>query len=181
MTLLNVGCQYFTTPCCSDEISQSSPCDHAAARTALSCAYTSNVSQIARSPHRASCTCEIVSKLKPMPFHSVNSPILEPVNSLRPSGVHFTTLIGCLTLFREECRSFAGTESTPFWGFAEGGRICPMGEVRTYLDWLKLGFSWSYIRRLCNLGLASPSPCGPLPCILVADVASIVPLTRCSL
>lgn len=30
----------------------------------------------------------IVSKLNPIPFQSVNSPLLDPVNSLRPSGVH---------------------------------------------------------------------------------------------
>lgn len=35
-------------------------------------------------------TCKIVSKLKAVPFHNVNSPLEEPVTSLRPSGVHTT-------------------------------------------------------------------------------------------
>lgn len=48
-----------------------------------------------------------------MPFHNVNSPLLDPVNNLRPSGVHYslppllggyntlTTLTGCLILLVE--------------------------------------------------------------------------------
>ena len=125
-------------------------------------------------------TCDMVSKLKPMPFQSVNSPMLEPVNSRRPSGVHFTTLIGCLTLFKEECRSFAGMESAALWDFAEGRSIYRIGQVRIYAVWLKRGSWRSYIHLLRNLDLASPSPCVPLPCIVVADVASIVPLKMCS-
>ena len=59
-----------------------------------------------------------------MPFHSVNSPLLDPVNRRRPSGVHATTLIGCLILFKDECSSLAATVSTAFAGRAVGGRIC---------------------------------------------------------
>lgn len=69
-------------------------------------------------------------------------------------------------------------ESAAFCGFAEGGSIYPMGKVRKHVDRLKLGYSWSYVHRLCSLGLASPSPRALLPCIVVADVASIVPSTR---
>lgn len=35
-----------------------------------------------------SCACKIVSKLNVRPFHSVNSPLVEPVKTRRPSGVH---------------------------------------------------------------------------------------------
>ena len=65
----------------------------------------------------------MVSKLKPIPFHNVNSPILEPVNSLRPSGVHRTMLIGCFNLLSEEWRSFAGTASAALVDLEEGGNI----------------------------------------------------------
>lgn len=68
-------------------------------------------------------TCMIVSKLKPMPFHSVNSPALFPVNRRRPSGVHCMTLIGCLTLLREECKCLVGRASAGEFGFAAGGSI----------------------------------------------------------
>jgi hypothetical protein len=71
-----------------------------------------------------SCACIIVSKLKPVPFHKVNSPLLDAVSNLRPSGVHRTTLTGCLILFSEECRCRAGTESTGLWILANGGSIC---------------------------------------------------------
>lgn len=43
-------------------------------------------------------TCKIVSKLNVRPFHSVNSPELAPVISLRPSGVHASVKIGHLIL-----------------------------------------------------------------------------------
>lgn len=36
-----------------------------------------------------SCACKIVSKLKVRPFHSVNSPLVEPVKIRRASGVHY--------------------------------------------------------------------------------------------
>ena len=36
-----------------------------------------------------SWACRIVSKLKVKPFHSVNSPLVEPVNIRRASGVHY--------------------------------------------------------------------------------------------
>lgn len=35
-----------------------------------------------------SCACNMVSKLKVRPFHSVNSPLVDPVKTRRPSGVH---------------------------------------------------------------------------------------------
>lgn len=72
---------------------------------------------------RAALTCIIVSKLKAMPFHRVNSPLLEPVRSRRPSGVHRTMLTGCLILFKDEWRCLEGMVSAAFWGFAAGGSI----------------------------------------------------------
>ena len=36
-----------------------------------------------------SWACRIVSKLKVKPFHNVNSPLVEPVNIRRASGVHY--------------------------------------------------------------------------------------------
>ena len=35
-----------------------------------------------------SCAWRMVSKLKVSPFHSVNSPLVEPVRTRRDSGVH---------------------------------------------------------------------------------------------
>lgn len=70
-----------------------------------------------------SLTCMMVSKLKAMPFHSVNSPLVDPVSSRRPSGVHRTTLTGCLTLFNDECRCRTGIASAAVWGLAAGGSI----------------------------------------------------------
>ena len=67
-----------------------------------------------------SCACMMVSKLKPVPFQRVNSPLLEAVNSLLPSGVHRTTLTGCLTLFREVWRCFTGMEVAACAGLDAG-------------------------------------------------------------
>lgn len=36
-----------------------------------------------------SCAWRMVSKLKVRPFHSVNSPLWEPVRTLLASGVHY--------------------------------------------------------------------------------------------
>src|SRR3569833_1384329 len=66
--------------------------------------------------------CMMVSKLKPVPFHSVNSPLLDAVKSRLPSGVHRTTLMGCLILLRDECRWRMGTVSAAL--VAIGGNIC---------------------------------------------------------
>lgn len=44
--------------------------------------------------HHHPLTSMTVSKLKAVPFHSMNSPVCPPVNNLRPSGVHRTTTIG---------------------------------------------------------------------------------------
>jgi len=64
----------------------------------------------------------IVSKLKAVPFHNVNSPLLDPVRQRRPSGVHRTILIGCLILFKDEWICFAGTVSAAL-SVAAGGSI----------------------------------------------------------
>ena len=72
----------------------------------------------------------IVSKLKPVPFHSVNSPLVLPVRSRLPSGVHLTTLTGCLTLFSDECKCLAGIESTGLIRLAAGGSICQHVSLR---------------------------------------------------
>lgn len=71
-----------------------------------------------------SCACIMVSKLNPVPFHSVNSPLVEAVRRRRPSGVHRTTLTGCLILFNDECRCFAGMVSAGLVRLATGGSIC---------------------------------------------------------
>lgn len=70
-----------------------------------------------------SLTCIMVSKLKAIPFHRVNSPLVDPVNNRRPSGVHRTTLTGCLTLFNDECRCRTGIASAAVCGLAAGGSI----------------------------------------------------------
>ena len=49
-----------------------------------------------------SLTRRMVSKLKAMPFHKVNSPSLEHVKQRLPSGVQRTTFMGCFILLREE-------------------------------------------------------------------------------
>jgi len=67
--------------------------------------------------------CIISSKLNDIPFHSVNSPLDDAVSSLLPSGVHMTTLIGYLALFKDECRCLAGIESAALCGRARGGVI----------------------------------------------------------
>ena len=101
-TLFMFGCQYLTTPPSSPEISQFSLWLQTSERMALSCA------------------CRIVSKLNEVPgggmsrsaaaglrylapFHSVNSPIWEPVSRRRPSGVHATTSTAARTLFMLTC------------------------------------------------------------------------------
>mmetsp|Transcript_67507 Transcript_67507/g.213652 ORF Transcript_67507/g.213652 Transcript_67507/m.213652 type:complete len:243 (-) Transcript_67507:141-869(-) len=50
-----------------------------------------------------SCACRMVSKLKLIPFHSVNSPDWHPVMSRRPSGVHTTALMLQRILFVLTC------------------------------------------------------------------------------
>lgn len=71
----------------------------------------------------------MVSKLKPMPFHNVNSPLLDPVSSRRPSGVHRTMLIGCLILFSDECKCLAGIVSAGLSSLAAGGSIYTTGSA----------------------------------------------------
>lgn len=44
-----------------------------------------------QSGYSAWFTCRIVSKLKVRPFHSVNSPLVEPVRIRRASGVNCNT------------------------------------------------------------------------------------------
>lgn len=71
----------------------------------------------------------IVSKLNPMPFHSVNSPLVDPVSNRLPSGVHRTTLTGCLILLSDEWRCFAGIVSAGFIKRAPGGSIFTMVSI----------------------------------------------------
>lgn len=60
----------------------------------------------ARVQMAVSCAWRIVSKLNVRPFHKVNSPLVEPVNTRRPSGVHYF----CIPLV---CRTQGqGTESS---------------------------------------------------------------------
>ena len=65
----------------------------------------------------------IVSKLNAVPFHRVNSPLLEPASSRRPSGVHRTMLTECLTLLVDSCRYLQVMDSAAERGLAIGGRI----------------------------------------------------------
>jgi hypothetical protein len=73
-------------------------------------------------------TCMIVSKLNAVPFHRVNSPLVEPVSRRLPSGVHFTTLTGWRILFKDECKCLAGTESTALPLRAGGKSIYESGQ-----------------------------------------------------
>ena len=68
-------------------------------------------------------TCMINSKLNAIPFHNVNSPLDEAVSNRLPSGVHKTTLMGNLALFRDEWRCLTGMESEARSGRARGGSI----------------------------------------------------------
>lgn len=70
-TLFMFGWKYFTTPESSEE-----------ARKVPE--WLKRMARIVES-----CACRIVSKLNVSPFHRVNSPLAEPVNILRASGVHF--------------------------------------------------------------------------------------------
>src|SRR5690242_16688629 len=108
LTLLKLVCQYLTTPVWSAESSQSSVWVYSTQRMA------------------ASWACMMVSKLKPMPFHRVNSPLVEPVSRRRPSGVHLTTLMGCLTLLSDEWTAFAGIDSAARARRAAGGTMSTM-------------------------------------------------------
>ena len=77
-------------------------------------------------------TCIIVSKLNAVPFHRVNSPLVEPVSRRLPSGVHFTTLTGWRILFRDECKCLAGTESTALPLRAGGRSIYESGQHTSF-------------------------------------------------
>jgi hypothetical protein len=90
----------------------------------------------------------IVSKLKPMPFQRVNSPLEEAVSNLRPSGVQRTTLTGYFILLRDECRCFTGMESAALSGLASGGTICCKLENRI---WWNISVN---VHRQYNLRLA---------------------------
>ena len=70
--LFKLSCQYLIVPASSPLMSQFSLCENVAVRIAQLCA------------------CRIVSKLKLMPFHMVNSPFIEHVNRRRPSGMNST-------------------------------------------------------------------------------------------
>lgn len=90
-----------------------------------------------------SCACKIVSKLNVRPFHSVNSPLVEPVSIRRASGVHCdpfsqrikhtihsvkmwglttTQLTGHLILFVDVCTNLVHSEVEGLSGYAFGGR-----------------------------------------------------------
>mmetsp|Transcript_1129 Transcript_1129/g.3732 ORF Transcript_1129/g.3732 Transcript_1129/m.3732 type:complete len:316 (+) Transcript_1129:329-1276(+) len=102
--LFKLVCQYFTTPASSPERNQFSLCEKTHARIAQLCA------------------CKIVSKLKLMPFHSVNSPFCEHVSSLRPSGVNVATFTGVRILFVETCTNFVANDVAGRCAYATGGR-----------------------------------------------------------
>lgn len=68
--LFMFGWKYLMTPLWSAEPKYSPECENCIVRTAVSWA------------------CRIVSKLKVWPFQSVNSPLVDPVRTRRPSGVH---------------------------------------------------------------------------------------------
>ena len=57
-----------------------------------------------------SCACKIVSKLKLIPFHSVNSPFCEHDNRRLPSGMNVTTLTGVRILFVETCTNLVAKD-----------------------------------------------------------------------
>jgi len=70
------GWKYFTIPLWSAEMIYDPECENRMARMAESCAW------------------RIVSKLKVRPFQRVNSPLVEPVRTRRPSGVHYEDIDG---------------------------------------------------------------------------------------
>lgn len=89
----------------------------------------------------------MVSKLNVRPFHNVNSPLVEPVSTRRPSGVHCrsqkakvmtnargqgtgvkwltaTTFTGNLILFVEVCTNLVQIEVEELFRYAFGGNNC---------------------------------------------------------
>ncbi len=94
----------------------------------------------------------MVSKLKAVPFQSVNSPLLDPVSSRLPSGVHLTTLTGCLILFSDEWSAFAGMVSAGLVTRAAGGSIYKMSVCKcqrhinakiTYIN--NVAWAWPFL------------------------------------
>jgi hypothetical protein len=65
------GWKYLMTPLLSAEARYAPECVKAKAQMAVSCAW------------------RMVSKLKVSPFQRVNSPLVEPVRTRLPSGVHY--------------------------------------------------------------------------------------------
>ena len=94
--------KYLICPFWSADTSQEPAWLHSIARTAESCA------------------CRIVSKLNVSPFQSVNSPLVEPVSSRRPSGSQRTTFTGHRILFVDVCTSTLATDDTDS-AYASGG------------------------------------------------------------
>ena len=63
-----------------------------------------------------------VSKLKDMPFHSMNSPLCTPASKRRPSGIHLTTVTGFFDLPRDVCRCRVGIDSAGLSRRETGGK-----------------------------------------------------------
>lgn len=61
-------------------------------------------------------TCVTVSKLKPVPFHMVSSPVEEAVMTRLPSGNHLATLTGALFLLVPTWTNFVHTASKGLLG-----------------------------------------------------------------
>ena len=68
-----LGWKYLITPLWSAEAKKAPEWVNRIARIAVSCAW------------------RIVSKLNVSPFHSVNSPLVDPVKTRRHSGVHYSS------------------------------------------------------------------------------------------
>ena len=104
LRLLRFVCQYFTAPESSAERSQ--------------------FSFLAKVAHRIAqlCACKMVSKLKLIPFHSVNSPFCEHANNRRPSGMKSTSFTPVRILFVLTCTNLVANDVAGTCGYAAGGR-----------------------------------------------------------
>lgn len=124
-----------------------------------------------------SWACNIVSKLKVRPFQRVNSPLVDPVNTRRPSGVHYnviivkfntisltltvTTLTGHRILFVDVCTNFVHNDVDGLFGYATGGRswhllvfIPASIKNNTYIDYV--GRCRSYTGYISRIGTVFP-------------------------
>jgi hypothetical protein len=117
-----------------------------------------------------------VSKLKAVPFQSINSPVWPPVNNLLPSGVHFTTVMGFFDFPIDWWRWRTGMVSAGECIRAAGGSVYEVIS-REYFSFSAVR-GRNTVRRLYSSHLVVQTPSCDLPCTVVVEFASIVPLTN---